>query len=81
MIIGMRSMSDRRIHARTPDGWSIVRYDRAGKWYAEHDEKKRRSLTLDEAVQEASKLGTYLYLGVPGGNAFDAKMKKVRAPS
>jgi hypothetical protein len=27
-------MSDRRIHAYADD-WQIVRYDRAGKWYAE----------------------------------------------
>jgi hypothetical protein len=27
-------MSDRTVHAYT-DEWEIVRYDRAGKWYAE----------------------------------------------
>lgn len=70
-------MSDRTIHARTANHWLIVRYDRAGKWYAEHADHPRQAITIDEAVAEACRLGSYVYAGKPGGRMFDAKVKNV----
>jgi len=68
-------MSDRRIHARTPGGVEIVRYDRAGKWYAElrtpMGDWERRLLTVGEAVELATEIDTRVYLRVPGGDTFD----------
>jgi hypothetical protein len=72
----MASETDRRIHARTPGGWLIVRYDRAGKWYAELPGRARRPLSLAEAVREATAIGAFVYLGVSGGSTFDARVKR-----
>jgi hypothetical protein len=71
-------MSDRTIHATTPDGGMIVRYERAGKWYVEWPADRmipRRAISLREAVRLATQRGAYVYLGQPGGRAFDAKVK------
>lgn len=73
-------MADRTIHARL-DGTHIVRYDRAGKWYAEREDGTRSPLTLDDAVHLATRFGAYVYLGQPGGKAFDAKVKAKVAPA
>lgn len=69
-------MSDRKVHARTASGTLIVRYDRAGKWYAE-DGDKRRAITVSEAVDLAAQVGSYVYLGTPGGTTFDARVRRV----
>ena len=64
--------TDRRVHARLPDGTEVVRYDRAGKWYLEHPElPNRRHVTLQEAVEAVGELGTVVYLKTIGGNRFD----------
>jgi hypothetical protein len=71
-------MSDRTIHAVCEDGRAIVRYDRAGRWYIEHG-TKRRPVSVreaaDVAVQAWRGLGV-VYLGLPGGGAFDAKVRR-----
>lgn len=67
-------MADRTIHARTAFGTLIVRYDKASKWYAE-DEQSRTRVTLAEAVSMAARRGSYVYLGKPGGKAFDARLR------
>lgn len=67
-------MPDRTIHARTVNNTAIVRYDRAGKWYAERGSLRRR-LALSEAVSMATKRGSHIYLGKPGGKLFDARVR------
>lgn len=74
-----RSTSDRRVHAWTPDGAEVVRYERAGKWYLEHPPatgKERTSLTLAGAVQHAlaaHRGGGRVFLRRPGGGQFDTR--------
>ena len=82
----MSSPTDRVIHAGLPDGGALARYDRAGKWYLEYPDgsgKKRRLLTLNEAVQLAidneHRLGGYITAGRCGGTAFNAGVRKARA--
>lgn len=68
-------MSDRTVHAE----WAfaeLVRYDRSGKWYIEHRDKSlgRQRVKLQDAALwavGAKKLGGTIYLGKPGGQAFD----------
>lgn len=69
--------NDRTIHARTRSGMLIVRYDRAGKWYAERVFTRLRSLTLKQAVDLAVQQGSYVYLDQPGGKRFDAAVRKM----
>jgi hypothetical protein len=70
---------DRRVHAATPEGWEIVRYDRAGKWYAETLTWRER-ITFDMAVYHATRAGAKPHLGLPGGTRFDAAVqRKIRA--
>jgi hypothetical protein len=74
-------MSDRTVHATAPDGGQIVRYDRAGKWYLEYPTGRLRpcrQIKFAEAVKLASQIGSYVYLGKPGGRRFDAA---ISAPS
>lgn len=66
-------MIDRRIHARTPVGNEIVRYDRSGKWYVESAQLPRQRITIAQAVAFAIGSGAEVNLGLPGGKAFDAK--------
>ena len=65
---------DRRVHAWGESG-EVVRYDRAGKWYFEPKEGKRKKLTLAEAVDKGIWLwyhdGGTVCLDRVGGNAFD----------
>lgn len=67
-------MSDRTVHACQP-GMEIVRYDRAGKWWLEYDNGAREQLTLREAVYLATRKGSTIFLGRPGGQAFDRKVR------
>lgn len=64
-------MTDRTVHATTP-GWEIVRYDRAGRWYAESDVLPRQQITVTEAARRATEVGAEVHLGRPGGRRFDA---------
>lgn len=76
---GLEKVSDRTVHARLSNGTEIVRYDRAGKWYAEAPSKKRiprQLLTITQAVEMAlADPGTEVLMGRPGGAKFDALMK------
>jgi hypothetical protein len=69
-------MNDRRVHAVTSEGWEIVRYDRAGKWYAERPDGRDR-ITFHMAVYHATRAGAKSQLGIPGGTRFDASVRAV----
>ena len=78
-------MSDLTVHAGIPDGGSIVRYDRTGKYYLEYPPAagiKRKQLTLHEAaalaVNHLGEVGAFIALGRPGGLRFDAEVRKLR---
>jgi hypothetical protein len=66
---------DRTVHGLY-DGGEIVRYNRAGKWYLEGPLKRRMPLLVKDAAQLAAS-GTW-YLGRSGGQAFDAKVRRLR---
>ena len=68
-------MNDRTVHGRTADGYEIVRYDRAGKWYLEGI-GSRRPISLSAAVRGA--IDGVAYLGRPGGRTFDARARAAR---
>lgn len=70
-------MTDRTVHATTEDGRHIVRYNRAGKWYAENMDS-RRHISLAEAVRLATLSGSTVRVGLPGGTMFDAKVSGAR---
>lgn len=78
-------MRDRTVHGYTFDGGEIVRYDRSGKWWIEHTDPRRlipaRQVTVRVAVREALWNGNRAILGLPGGRAFDAKVKAAVAPA
>lgn len=69
---------DRRVHATLGNGAEIVRYDRAGKWYYEHEpigaQPVRRQLSLTEAVQFVGDEDEW-HDGLPGGTQFDRRLK------
>lgn len=78
-------MADRTVHARTADGIEIVRYDRAGKWYAERVDsvrpdvrKSRRLLKLAEAVELASRPDSEWFFNRSGGAQFDRRVRLAR---
>lgn len=71
-------MSDRRIHARSPMGYEIVRYERAGKWYVEGEGGLRIRIPIVEAVRLSTLPGVSTQLGVPGGGRFDALVRDHR---
>ena len=79
------SGEDRRVHATGTaldgGGFEIVRYDRAGKWYFESD-STRRLLTVKDAAafvgRELQRPGFVWHQEVPGGQRFDAEVRKVR---
>lgn len=74
---------ERIVHGKTEDGWEIVRYDRAGKWYIENGkiipEDERRQISVREAAELALK-GT-LYPRRYGGRALYAHIKKIQKES
>lgn len=67
---------DRTVHGLATDGREIVRYDKAGKWYTESRITKRTLVTLGHATNLAA-MGT-AFLDRPGGQQFDAKVRKIR---
>lgn len=78
-------MTNRTVHARTAYT-EIVRYDRVGKWWVEylsgdgtyHDGNSRFHVSLAAAADLAlsfAKNGGEVFLDLPGGNAFDRKVK------
>jgi len=72
-------MNDRRVHAVTVLGAEVVRYDRAGKWYIEFPDGRRKAITLSEAVRRATASGSLARVGIPGGGAFDAALRRLGA--
>lgn len=74
---------DRRVHASHYEGEEIVRYERAGKWYIELVEPSqhapaRKHVGIGEAVTRALEIrlmGGTVHFGVPGGSAFDARVR------
>lgn len=76
-------MSDRTVHGITSNGWEIVRYDRAGKWYCEKfsdtdRDNERHLLTLEVAVMSLTGSNDQVFLGLPGGRTFDARVRRAR---
>lgn len=74
--------SDRTVHA-TCGTESLVRYDRAGKWYVEFDATERvqrRKVTLAQAVTIAAnwsrRTSGEVHLGRLGGARFDAAFRR-----
>lgn len=78
-----RALEDRRVHAViVPNtGGSmieIVRYDRAGKWWYESGEQ-RRPLSIKEAASFVQNRPAVIWHeGIPGGQRFDAEVRKLR---
>jgi hypothetical protein len=68
---------DRTVHAWCASR-EAVRYDRSGKWYIEwpYERPRRRQVPLSEAVQLALSPAAVVYLDLPGGGAFDAKVRR-----
>jgi hypothetical protein len=73
--------TDRTVHARLIDGTEVVRYDRAGKWYLEHQGiGSRIPVNLNSAVIAAtSNPANVIYSRVPGGTQFDAAVRRLQA--
>ena len=67
---------ERTVHAVAADGTEVVRYDKAGKWYAEPIDGKRRHVTLSEAVTIALAFGSFRDWPRNGGAQFNAEIKK-----
>ncbi len=68
---------DRTVHAVCADGREIVRYNRAGKWWIEHA-SGRVPLRLQSAAEiaaVATTLGGEVRFGLPGGTAFDKRVR------
>lgn len=75
----MNFRTDRLVHGMTNDGGQIVRYNRAGKWYIEYPDRKRRFVDIRQAV-DAALTGT-ARLGLPGGGVFDRLYRTRQAQS
>lgn len=72
----LEASRDRRVHARLVTGAEVVRYNRAGKWYLEYEDgKKRYRLTVGDAVALAVRPLSEVFYGLPGGEAFDRKVR------
>lgn len=70
---------DRTVHGISADGYEIVRYDRAGKWYLEDGPTKRvRALRIADAAALATE--GQAHLGKPGGQAFDKRVRDLQSP-
>ena len=77
------SNPDRTVHAVRAGGCEIVRYCRAGKWALEWPVGRsvgmqRISLTraVDEALMAEHEDRGRVFLGLPGGRAFDAAFRR-----
>lgn len=74
---------DRRVHVTIvpPAGGliEIARYDRAGAWYYESGDERRR-ITLTEAVSFVTDRPSVIWHeGLLGGKLFDARVRRMRA--
>lgn len=71
---------DRRVHA-FGDSAEVVRYDRAGKWFIESKIGlvPARRVSINDAVDKAMRLwyedNGSVNFGLPGGSAFDKKVR------
>lgn len=70
---------DRTVHGYTADGEPIVRHERAGKWFVELEDGKRRGVKLGEAAELAA-AGRPL-LDRTGGQMFDARVRNILGTS
>jgi hypothetical protein len=73
-------MTDRRLHAVLSDGRQVVRYERQGKWYVEappqpYGPRSRYSISEVIAIVKRDEAAE-VFIGVPGGSAFDRAFKK-----
>lgn len=58
---------ERVVHAVSPAGTELVRYDRAGQWYVEEPTGESFHVQLDGAIAFVVALGTIWYPERPGG--------------
>lgn len=75
---------DRTVHATTGDGGALVRYERSGKWYLEYPgdtgrRRPRRCVLVRTAVELATAPGSKAFLGLAGGQVFDAAYRRAAA--
>jgi hypothetical protein len=74
--VNASALTDRRVHAAC-EGFEVVRYERAGKWYIEPllDGRRRERVSIGEAARRAvyarDPLGGVIHIGLPGGQTFD----------
>lgn len=68
-------VTDRTVHAVLRDDTEVVRYDTAGKWYAEPLPTRlipRQKLTVGQAAQMVKNDSeAFINFGQPGGSTFD----------
>lgn len=73
----MTDVGDRTVHAENERRSArIVRYDRAGKWYREVDGVRRLRVTVEYAAENAVQPDWVWYEGLPGGQKFDALVRR-----
>lgn len=78
----MAAVSDRTVHAEN-EHCEIVRYDRAGKWYLEPKQSglQRRRVGIGSTAVEAVRApGMTIHFGLPGGGAFDRRVRRILVP-
>lgn len=76
--------TNRTVHATlTTDAdvqLEIVRYSRSGKWWLEGGQPKRTAMSVNDAVVLCEdKPEVVWHEGRPGGQTFDARVRKMRA--
>src|SRR2546430_15759960 len=74
------SATDRTVHAEC-EGFEVVRYDRAGKWYVEprNGDRPPEHVGVGEAARRAASadvLGGVIHFGARGGDVFDRKGRR-----
>jgi hypothetical protein len=79
-----RSTDIRTVHATSPEGDELVRYDRQGKWYIEPALGKfREPVTISRAVATAihwHRTNGSIHLDRRGGARFDALVRRQVQP-
>lgn len=69
--------SDRTVHGRTREGYEVVRYSRAGKWFIETSSDTRQLVTMKVAAKLTAHGGTHVQ-GLPGGQSFDRVVQSIQ---
>lgn len=75
-----RDARDRTVHGHSmfpSHPWDIVRYDRSGKWYIEHEDGRKIPLSVRDAAFYTAR--NHFNPGLPGGRIFDALVREFRA--